>query len=582
MAQTTIRKAIGAMKDQTTISIAKVAGNMSPELDVLVVKATSHDENPADDRYIREIVNLCSNYSNGYVSACVFTISKRLSKTRDWMVALKALIVVHRVLIDGHPSFGEEIVYATRKGMRVLDLSGFRDEAHSNSWDHSSFLRFYALYLDELIENLVLEKRVKGVDESYYRSRRQSPWRSMRPKRVVEELNQLLQLLDRVLACRPAGMAKSSRLVITALNLVIKESFGLYIEICDALGVLLDHFKEMEYGDCLRAFDICANAAKNIDELVEFYAWCKDVGIAGSSEYPEVQMITHNILITLGGFLKEMSRRPKDYNETRMEEEMKPLPVKELEYDMNEIKTLPPLENCAPVLQSVLRTQSRKEDLVNLREDGVSADEQGNKLALALFSGPPITNPNGSWETFSSNHEPDASSVWQTPVAEFGKPDWELALVETASHLSKQKPDMGGCFDPLLLNGMYDQEMVRRHVNVEQFGGSSSSVAVALQGQGNAAALLALPAPDGMVEPIRYRDPFAASLTVPPPSYVQIAEMEKKQQLLMQEELLWKQYGRDGMQGQVGLGKLGGGSGYVGLNPQQIMPHGSAYYYAPF
>ncbi|CAK9329629.1 unnamed protein product [Citrullus colocynthis] len=477
MAQTTIRKAIGAMKDQTAISIAKVAGNMSPELDVLVVKATSHDEDPTDDR----------------------------------------------VLIDGHPSFG---CYA--KKVRVLDLSGFREEAHSKSWDHSSFLRFYALYLDELIENLVLENRVKGVDESYYRSRRQSPW-------------------------RPAGMAKSSRLVITALNLVIKESFGLYIEICDALGVLLDHFKEMEYGDCLRAFDVCANAAKNIDELVEFYAWCKHVGIAGSSEYPEVQMITHNISITLGGFLKEMSRRPKDYNETRMEEEMKPLLVKEPEYDMKEIKTLPPLENCAPVLQSVLRTQSRKEDLVNLREDGVSADEQGNKLALALFSGPPITNPNGSWETFSSNHEPDASSVWQMPVAEFGKPDWELALVETASHLSKQKPDMGGCFDPVLLNGMYDQEMVRRHFNVEQFRGSSSCVAVALQGQGNAAA------PDGMVEPIRYRDPFAASLMVPPPLYVQIAEMEKKQQLLMQEQLLWKQYGRDGMQGQVGLGKLGGG-----------------------
>ncbi|XP_038879765.1 putative clathrin assembly protein At2g25430 [Benincasa hispida] len=583
MAQSTIRKAIGVMKDQTTISIAKVAGNMTPELDVLVVKATSHDEDPADDRYIREIVNLCSNYSNGYVNACVVTISRRLSKTRDWIVALKSLIVVHRILIDGHPSFGEEIVYATRKGMRVLNLSGFRDEAHSNSWDHSSFLRFYALYLDELIENLVLEKRLKGGDESCYRSRKQSPWRSMRPERVVEELNQLLRMLDRVLACRPAGMAKNSRLVITALNLIIKESFGLYVEICDALGVLLDHFKEMEYVDCLRAFDVCANAAKNINDLVEFYGWCKDVGIARSSEYPEVQMITHNLLITLGGFLKEMSRRPKDFDEMRTEEEMKPLPVNESGYDMNEIKALPLLENCAPVPQSILRTQSPKEDLVNLREDGVSADEQGNKLALALFSGPPITNPNGSWETFSSNHEPEVSSAWQTPAAEFGKPDWELTLVETASHLSKQKPDMGGCFDPLLLNGMYDQETVRRHVNAVQFGGSSSSVAVALQGQGNAAAqVLALPAPDGTAEPIGYRDPFAASLTVPPPSYVQIAEMEKKQELLTQEQLLWKQYGRDGMQGQGGLGKLGGGSAYVDLNPQQIMPHGSAYYYASF
>ncbi|XP_023529315.1 putative clathrin assembly protein At2g25430 [Cucurbita pepo subsp. pepo] len=585
MAQSTIRKALGAVKDQTSISIAKVAGNTASELEVLVVKATSHDEDPADHRYIREIVNLCST-SNGYVSACVITVSKRLSKTRDWIVALKALVVVHRVLIDGNSSFGEEIVYATRKGIRVLDLSGFRDEAHSNSWDHSSFVRSYALYLDEMAENLVLEKRMRGSDDTNFdrrdefdnvrQRRRQSPWRSMRPESVVDELSQLLRILDRVLACRPTGMAKSSRLVITALDLVVNDSFGLYVEICEGLGYLLDRFKEMEYGDCLRAFDVCANAAKKIDELDEFYTWCKDVGIARSSEYPEAQRITCNLLVTLGGFLKEMSRRPKDYNERRREEKVKSLPAEEPECYMNEIKALPPLENCSPTLQP----PSRPIDLVNLREDGVSADEQGNKLALALFSGPPA-NPNGSWETFSSDKQPEVSSAWQTPAAEAGKPEWELALVETASNLSKQKADMGGGFDPLLLNGMYDHGTIRKHANAEQFGGSSSSVA--LKGQGKTAAqVLALPAPDGTVKPIGDQDPFAASLTVPPPSYVQIAEMEMKQQLLMQEQLLWQQYGRDGMHGQVGLVKLAGGSAYIGPNPQPIAPQSSAYHYAPF
>ena len=87
MAPSTIRKAIGAVKDQTSISLAKVAGNIAPELEVLVVKATTHDEDPADEKYIREIVNL-TGYSRGYVTACVATVSKRLSKTRDWLCAL--------------------------------------------------------------------------------------------------------------------------------------------------------------------------------------------------------------------------------------------------------------------------------------------------------------------------------------------------------------------------------------------------------------------------------------------------------------------------------------------------------------
>jgi hypothetical protein len=224
---------------------------------------------------------------------------------------------------------------------------------------------------------------------------------------------------------------------------------------------------------------------------------------------------------------------------------------------------------------------------VNLKDDAISADEQGNKLALALFSGQPATNTDGSWEAFPSNGEPEVTSAWQTPAAEIGKADWELALAESASNLSKQKATLAGGFDPLLLNGMYDQGAVRQHVRTTQLGGGSAS-SVTLPGAGKTATpVLALPAPDGTVQAVGHQDPFAASLAVPPPSYVQIAEMERKQQLLVQEQQLWQQYGRDGMQGQVGLAKIAaGGSGYYGPSPQPMMPYGmpqpGGYYYAPY
>lgn len=624
MAPSTIRKAIGAVKDQTSISIAKVAGNIAPDLEVLVVKATTHDEDPADEKYSREIINLTS-YSRGYVSACVASISKRLSKTRDWIVALKALMLVHRVLVDGHPSFEEEIVYATRKGMRVLNMSDFRDEAHSNSWDHSGFVRFYAAYLDEKVETAVYEKKIKGADEREDRykdesdygmmgrrsrsygdvsesvvkeKRRETPIREMRPERVLGKLNQLLRILDRILACRPTGAAKSSRLVLVGLYQVVRESFGVYVEICEALGILLDRFTEMEYADCVKAFDAYVSAAKMIDELGGFYNWSKDVGIGRSSEYPEVQRITDKLLGTLEGFLRERTNKPTSPERIEGKVSVK----EEVELDMNEIKALPPPENYTPPPppQSEPKPQPRPqpqpqpqqvtEDLVNLRDDAISADEQGNKLALALFSGPPAVNANGSWEAFPSDGEPEVTSAWQTPAAESGKADWELALVESASNLSKQKAALAGGFDPLLLNGMYDQGTVRQHTSTTQLsGGSASSVALPAPGK-SATPVLALPAPDGTSQAVG-QDPFAASLAVPPPSYVQIAEMEKKQHFLMQEQQLWEQYGRNGMQGQVGLSKIASGSGYYGPSPQPIMPYGmpqvggvgqpGGYYYAP-
>nr|XP_018483630.1 PREDICTED: putative clathrin assembly protein At2g25430 [Raphanus sativus] len=627
-----IRKAIGAVKDQTSIGIAKVASNVAPDLEVAIVKATSHDDDPASEKYIREILSLTS-LSRGYILACVTSVSRRLGKTRDWVVALKALMLVHRLLNEGDPLFQEEILHSTRRGTRMLNMSDFRDEAHSSSWDHSAFVRTYAFYLDQRLELALFERKSGGTGNSSYHSNnddrygrggrdndfRSPPQRSydyenagvpkrsrsygdmnemgggkaaataattplpeMTPERIFGKMGHLQRLLDRFLTLRPTGLAKNSRMILIALYPVVRESFKLYADICEVLAVLLDKFFDMEYADCVKAFDAYASAAKQIDELIAFYNWCKETGVARSSEYPEVQRITSKLLETLEEFVRDRAKRGK--SPERKEIEAPPLtpPVEEeAEPDMNEIKALPPPENYTPPPPPELEPEKPQytEDLVNLREDGVTGDDQGNKFALALFAGPPGSN--GKWEAFPSDN--GVTSAWQNPAAEPGKADWELALVETASNLEKQTAALGGGFDSLLLNGMYDQGAVRQHVSTSQLtGGSASSVALPLPGKTNTQ-VLALPAPDGTVEKVN-QDPFAASLTIPPPSYVQMAEMEKKQHLLSQEQQLWQQYQREGMRGQASLAKMNtgpvpGGMPY-GMPPVNGMgPPPTGYYY---
>ncbi|KAL3330129.1 hypothetical protein AABB24_034140 [Solanum stoloniferum] len=639
MAPSTIRKAIGAVKDQTSIGIAKVGSNMAPELEVAIVKATSHDDDPASEKYIREILHLTSS-SRGYVTACVSSISKRLGKTRDWIVAIKCLMLIHRLLNDGDPVFHQEIMYATRRGTRLLNLSDFRDEAHSNSWDHSAFVRTYALYLDQRLEMMVFERKQNGGggeierygsreerwrsppasnnrgydygefgDEPAYGMRKSrssgdvrestvqdqkdvTPLRQMEAERIFGKMSHLQRLLDRFLSCRPTGLAKNERMVLVTLYPMVKESFQLYADICEVLAILLDKFFDMEYEDCVKAFDAYASASKQIDELVGFYNWCKDIGIARSSEYPEVQRITSKLLDTLEEFVRDRAKATK--SPERKVEALR-TPPEEPAPDMNEIKALPPPEDYTPPpppepeSPKPAAVVQETGDLMDLREEGVTADDQGNKFALALFAGPGTNN--GSWEAFSSNGGPEVTSAWQNPAAESGKADWELALVETASHLSQQKAAMGGGLDPLLLNGMYDQGMVRQHVATAQSSGGSAS-SVALPGPGKSSTpVLALPAPDGTVQTVGL-DPFAASLTVPPPSYVQMADLEKKQQLLVQEQIVWQQYARNGMQGQTSLSKISSG-GYYGTQPAGMpygmppvngvgVPPAGRYYYTPY
>nr|GEV01547.1 putative clathrin assembly protein At2g25430 [Tanacetum cinerariifolium] len=575
MASSTIRKAIGVVKDQTSISIAKVAGNVAPDLEVLIVKAMGHDNEPAEEKYIRDIINYTS-YSRSYVSACVATISKRLIKTHDWIVALKALMLIHRLLVDGDPAFGQEIMFASRKGTRVVNMSDFRDEAHSNSWDHSGFVKNYSMFLDQKLEFTLFEQRLSGIcdfvggprfgldkvsrsyddlNELVKRGGRKdakvvSPVREMKTYKVMERLNQLLCLLDRVLSCRPTGNAKNSKMVIVALHLILKESFRVYADMCEAMGVLLDRFPQLDYDVGVKAFDECVYAAKMSDELVGYSDWCKDLCVGRSSEFPKVQKITDDIL----GGLERILRENKNVSNPEIGNEIVP--------NMNEIKALPPPENHnpppapppppSPPLASVHVGPLPTEDLLNLKDDTMSADARGNNLALALFSAPAEVETNGAWEVFSSEGA-----------------DWEVALVESASNLSRQKANMAGGLDSLLLNGMYDQGTVNQHITNNQMNGGSSSSVVMPGLVRTATPMLALPARDGTMQSVGSQDPFVASLAVPPPAYVQIADMERKQNLLVQEQQVWQQYGSNGMQGQGAFAKINAGvAAYNGMGQQ--------------
>lgn len=664
MAPTTIRKALGAVKDQTSISIAKVSSNIAPELDVLVVKTTSHDDEPAEERHIREILAITYRH-RPHVAACVYALSKRLSKTRDWVVAAKTLMLIHRLLSDGDPGFRDEVLHGTRRGARLLNLSDFRDEAHSSSWDHSSFVRAYALYLDQFLEcDLQRRKsrqrsdpdedrerdrygdrerdrygdrerdRYGDRDRDQYGDRDQdrygdrygdrerdpygerdrydddrryndegssrgkeknpaTPMREMTTEDVLFRMSQLQLLFNRFLACRPTGKAKTSRMVLVALYPIVRESFQLYSDVREALAVVLDRFPDLEHPNSAKAFDTVCRAAKQVDELKAFYAWCKDTGVARSSEFPEVEIISDKLLESLEDMMRDKTRRTKSPEDVRPKEVPPPTDLQDEEepvQDMNSIKALPPPEGFVEN-EPVKKPEPEKKppppqqpaNLVDLRPENASTE-----TALVLFS---AGGSDGKWETFggSSSGEPEVKSAWENPAAEAGKADWELALVETTSNLSKQKASMAGGLDPVLLEGMYDHGTVRQHVSAQAASGSSSSVALPAVNRG-ATQVLALPAPDGSVQTIG-GDPFAASLVVPPPSYVQMAEVEKKQQLLVQEQQLWQQYSRDGMQGQVSLAKLSLGQNYMGqpmpYGMPQPMPYGmppvagGPYYYAP-
>ncbi|GKV06938.1 hypothetical protein SLEP1_g18755 [Rubroshorea leprosula] len=566
MAPSTLRKAIGVVKDQTSISLAKVGGSTSlSDLDVAIVKATRHEVNPAEERHIREILNLTS-YSRSYVSACINTLSKRLNKTKNWTVALKTLILIQRLLAEGDPAYEQEIFFATRRGTRLLNMSDFRDTSQSDSWDYSAFVRTYALYLDERLEYKMQGRRGKrsmyGSEEEDEESSpgaicvKSTSINEIRIEHIFSKLQHLQQLLERFLACRPTGSAKNDRVVMVALYPIIKESFQIYYDITEILGILIDRIADLEISYSVKVYEIFCRVTKQFDELSQFYSWCKTVGVGRSSEYPEVEKIAQNKLDLMDEFIQDKLVLVQRGKIIEVKEEAKPK-VKEpepIEEDMNAIKALPPPEVMTePTIKEEIEEIKQEnledykfsrleDDLLNLGVDAMTSEEHTDKLALALFDSLGPTTIAGSvpalpWQAFNDDTT-----------------DWETTLVQSASNLPNQKVAMAGGFDMLMLNGMYQQG-----ANVTTLGyGTTGSASSAALGSAGSPTILALPAPptsETQVTATTIVDPFAASLAVAPPSFVQISDMEKKQRLLVEEQMMWEQYKRDGLQGNLGLMK---------------------------
>ncbi|KAI3833883.1 hypothetical protein MKW92_006824 [Papaver armeniacum] len=546
--QSKIVKALGAVKDQTSISLAKVSNDdtVLADIDVAIVKATRHEECPADERHVREILK-ATCYSRAYVSACVHTLSRRLSKTKNWV---------------------QEIYIATRRGCRLLNLSDFRDTASSSgSWDFSSFVRTYGLYLDERLEYRMQSRRrrsqtsipnVEGEAKDGPQEVKEEDLSTVtvekdtrkKLERVFKRAERLQLVLERFLACRPTGEAKCNRMVIIALYPLVKESFQIYFDLAKIVCFFVEQFMELDVPVCTRVHELFTRIGKQFEDLDVFYEWCKSMGIARSGDYPEIEKITHQKLEIMEEFIREKSnlviyKRAM----SKRQESMKQAPTNEEdgekgnEEDPNQIKALPPPEDFDA--EKAEEDENADNQLVECKKE--DEDQKKlilNKLALALFDG---------WSTEVPTNATTSGSAW-TAFEEDSGGDWETALVESASHLSNQQATFGGGFDMLVLDGMY-QQSIMAPLSHPADTGSASSVALRPVDP-KQPGMLALPSSSTPNEGSTttgspWVDPFAASTSVAPPSYVQMSEMEKKQKLLVEEQLMWQQYGANGMQGHI-------------------------------
>ncbi|CAK8571210.1 unnamed protein product [Lathyrus sativus] len=274
------KRATGVLKDRCSIWAAKLSpygACRNPDLETVVIKATSHDEHRMDYKNVQKVFQWLRT-SPLYIKPILCVLSTRMQRTSNWVVALKGLMLIHGI-------FCFDLPMVQKMGRLPFDLSQFSDGhlSYEKGWIFNTFIRSYFAYLDyRSMNSKIKAKKLQN-----------KKGKECEELTLVEELKNLEELqktIDMLMQVKPrSDVNMNVALILEAMDCVIDEIVEVYgkfskeinrvlLRVCDIGG------KE-EASIC---FDIARKVKSQGEKLAMHFEFCKEIGVLNNCVCPKI------------------------------------------------------------------------------------------------------------------------------------------------------------------------------------------------------------------------------------------------------------------------------------------------------
>ncbi|KAL8472188.1 hypothetical protein ACS0TY_028788 [Phlomoides rotata] len=237
---TSFRDLIGLIKDKASLSRAALLSN--PTSVTAVLRATTHSPlAPPDDHHISALL-LLGETSRSTASPIITAVMDRLHRTRNGVVALKCLLIIHNIIKRGPFILQDQLsIFPATGGYNYLKLSDFRDGATPAAWALSSWVRWYSRYLETLLST----SRIFGYflcssSSTILKENQEQRISSFLNANLIKDFDSLVVLIEEI--------CKSPDSLITEGDMLIKEIMGLlsndYLSLVNQILLRLGEFNE--------------------------------------------------------------------------------------------------------------------------------------------------------------------------------------------------------------------------------------------------------------------------------------------------------------------------------------------------